>query len=78
MGSKPEWTPRPEPALEQRWVYRRSDSDEIAEVEVLRVGIRRPARVLVRFVAYDYEGLQDWVPPARLKALWADVAEYQA
>lgn len=48
------------------------------EVEVVRVGTRRPARVLVRFVAAEQEGREDWVPPARLKTPWSDVGAWMA
>jgi hypothetical protein len=78
MGSRPEWASRTEPAVGERWVYRRGENEELAEVEVLRIGVRKPARLLVRFVSDEFEGLQDWVPPSRLKALWRDVAEYTA
>lgn len=78
MGSKPEWSGRTEPAVGDRWVYRRGVNDDLAQVKVLRVGVRRPSRLLVRFVSDEFEGLQDWVPPSRLKALWRDVDEYAA
>ena len=43
-----------------------------------RVGAQKPARVLVRFVDDEFEGREDWVPPARLKVPWSEVEEYRA
>lgn len=77
MGTKPEW-PRTSPMVGERWVYRHREGDALTEVEVVRIGVRRPPRLLVRFVDDEFEGLQDWVPPARLKALWHDHDEYSA
>jgi hypothetical protein len=51
------------------WAYRlKSDSTsaEVVEVEVLKIGTRRPARVQVQFVEDEHEGRTDWVPPVRL------------
>jgi hypothetical protein len=47
-------------------------------VKVLKLGARRPRRILVRFVDDGFEGLQDWVPPTRLKALWREGDDYRA
>jgi hypothetical protein len=58
----------------QGWAYRARQADSLAEVRVLRLGTQRPARVLVRFADEVFEGRQEWVPPARLKARWRDVA----
>ena len=44
----------------------------------VRAGTQKPARVLVRFVADEFEGQEEWVPPARLKVLWEGVEEYRA
>lgn len=41
-------------------------------MRVERIGERRPARVKVSFLSDEFEGLVDWVPPARLKTLWAE------
>lgn len=30
------------------------------------------------FIAEEFEGRQDWVPPARLKTLWSDIEEFAA
>jgi hypothetical protein len=62
----------------QVWAYRARQTDSLAEVTVLRLGAQRPARVLVKFAAEAFEGLQEWVPPSRLKALWPDADEYRA
>lgn len=56
----------------ERWAYRKSEREQLTEVEVVRIGVRTPKRVLVRFIDDEFEGLQDWVPPARLKARWDD------
>lgn len=65
-------------AVGQRWAYRQGARGTVACVEVTRVGTSRPARVRVRFVADEYEGREEWVPPTRLKARWEHVAEWQA
>lgn len=63
--------------LGQAWAYRARQTDDLVQVEVLKVGTQRPARVLVRFVGDDYEGRQEWVPPVRLKVLWEAVDTYR-
>jgi hypothetical protein len=35
----------------------------VVEVEVVRIGTRRPARVLVRLVDAEQEGREDWIRP---------------
>jgi hypothetical protein len=59
------------------WAYRARQVDELVEVQVLRLGTQRPARVLVRFVDDAFEGREEWVPPARLKVLWQNVAPFR-
>jgi hypothetical protein len=61
----------PEPREGERWAYRARQIDDVVEVEVLKLGTQRPARVLVRFADDRFEGRQEWVSPARLKVLWA-------
>lgn len=56
------------------WAYRTNQRKPVTRVKVLRVGANRPLRVLVRFMADEYEGREEWVPPARLKTTW-DKAE---
>lgn len=47
--------------------------------EIVRVGgPRRSSQVHVRFLEGEDAGLQDWVAPASLVALWDDVAVFQA
>ena len=55
-----------------------SRKDPLVEVEIVRIGTQRPARVLVSFIGEAFEGRQDWVPPSRLKVLWSDVESYLA
>jgi hypothetical protein len=45
---------------------------------VLRVGKERPLRVKVRFLDDEFEGREDWVPVARLEALWENLGSWQA
>lgn len=59
------------------WAYRARQVDELVEVQVLRLGTQRPARVLVRFVGDAFEGREEWVPPARLKVPWQNVAPFR-
>jgi hypothetical protein len=62
----------------EAWAYRARGSDPLVQVTVVRVGVQRPARVLVRFVDASFEGREEWVPPSRLKVSWSDVAAYEA
>jgi hypothetical protein len=50
--------------------YRACGVDPLIEVRVINIGARKPARVRVRFVADEFEGLEEWVPPERLKVPW--------
>jgi hypothetical protein len=63
----------PDVAVGEHWAYRARWSDPLDEVAVLRVGTKTPRRALVRWVADSFEGQQDWVPPARLRAPWSEV-----
>ncbi|MFF3403532.1 hypothetical protein ACFYW6_34185 [Streptomyces sp. NPDC002659] len=61
----------------ERWAYRSSPyHGPVSEVEVLRMGTQRPARVKVRFAAEDAEGREEWVPPARLRVPWEQKDEW--
>lgn len=62
----------------ESWAYRARGVDPLVEVSVVRLGSQKPARVLVHFVADEFEGREEWVSPARLKALWEGVGEYRA
>lgn len=59
------------------WAYRARQVDPLVEVTVVRLGTQKPARVLVRFVDEEFEGREEWVPPARLKTLWAYVDAFR-
>jgi hypothetical protein len=69
--------PAAEPLPGEAWAYRARQADPLGEVVVMKIGSRRPIRVLVRFVDPSFEGLEDWVPPARLKVLWTDVEAFE-
>jgi hypothetical protein len=60
------------------WAYRARAVDPLVEVRVQKIGTQKPARVLVDFVDQAFEGRQDWVPPNRLKARWADAEAFLA
>lgn len=62
----------------ERWAYRARGIDPLVEVEVKRLGTQKPARVLVLFIGDDAEGREEWVPPARLKVPWGEIAEFMA
>jgi len=64
------------PAAGELWAYRARGQDPLVQVAVVRLGVKTPQRVLVRFVDEEFEGQQDWVPPARLKVPWSGVDEY--
>lgn len=67
-----------EPSPGEAWAYRARQVDPLVEVVVMKIGSRRPIRVLVRFVDPSFEGLEEWVPPARLKVPWAGVEAFEA
>ncbi|BAS11745.1 hypothetical protein AHiyo8_00480 [Arthrobacter sp. Hiyo8] len=48
----------------ESWAYRGRGVDPLVEVRVVRQGTQKPARVLVRFVSDEFEGKEEWVPPA--------------
>lgn len=58
------------------WGYRARQIDPLVRVEVLKIGTRRPARVQMRFLDEQFEGRQEWVPPARLKVLWGQAEQW--
>jgi hypothetical protein len=60
------------------WAYRARSVDDITPVKVLRFGITKPARVLVRFEDPSMRRREEWVPPGRLKVPWADADAYRA
>lgn len=62
----------------QVWAYRARRVDPLVAVEVLRVGTKRPPRVLVRFQADEFEGREAWTPPGRLKTPWSQVQDFEA
>jgi hypothetical protein len=64
--------------LEESWAYRARSEDPLVEVKIVRIGTKRPARVFIKFVAMEFEGREEWVPPARLKVRWADVGAFEA
>ncbi|MEU6578280.1 hypothetical protein [Streptomyces sp. NPDC046805] len=57
----------------ERWAHRAAPHHgPVEEAEVLKIGAQRPLRIKVRFVAEEAEGREEWVPSARLRALWQD------
>jgi hypothetical protein len=67
-----------EPAVGEVWAYRARHHDPLVQVLVVRLGVKTPRRILVRFVDEEFEGRQDWVPPSRLKVPWSGTAEFVA
>lgn len=61
-----------------RWAYRARGIDALVEVQVLKIGTNKPARVLVRFKDEACEGREEWVPPSRLKVRWNEVESFLA
>lgn len=43
----------------ERWAYRARGIDDLVEVEVIRFGIKKPLRVLIRFVEENLEGREE-------------------
>ncbi|MGJ9414486.1 hypothetical protein ACHAAC_17430 [Aeromicrobium sp. CF4.19] len=60
------------------WAYRARHQEPLVEVMVVRLGTQKPARTLVRFVDAEFEGREEWVPPARMKVPWAQVDAFRA
>lgn len=60
------------------WVYRASGTAPVVQVEVKRIGTERPARVQIKYLPDEFEGREEWVPPARLKVLWSQVDAWLA
>ena len=60
------------------WAYRARSVDDVTPVRVLRIGTKKPSRVLVRFEDPAREGHEEWVPPARLKVPWTDAEAFRA
>lgn len=48
------------PQVGESSAYRARQIDDVVEVEVLKLGMQRPPRVLVRFVDERFEGRQEW------------------
>jgi hypothetical protein len=67
-----------EPAVDEAWAHRAHHQDPLVHVVTVRLGVKKPRRVLVRFVDDAFEGLQEWVPPTRLKVPWSSVDEFVA
>jgi hypothetical protein len=65
-----------EPLVGEAWAYRARSTDPLVQVVVLRMGVKTPQRVLIRFVVDEFEGRQDWAPPARLKVPWREVEAF--
>lgn len=65
-----------QPSPGERWAYRARAGDPLVEVEVLKLGVKRPPRVFVGYVDDAFEGLKEWVPPARLKVPWREVSAF--
>jgi hypothetical protein len=62
----------------EHWAYRARASDELKEVRIDAIGIKKPARAKVAFVADEFEGMTEWVPIGRLKSSWAERGEFLA
>jgi hypothetical protein len=62
----------------EHWVYKAGAQQPVLEVKVLAIGTDKPARVKVEFVADEFEGKQDWVPPSRLKVPWGQIESFVA
>ncbi|MGI5133187.1 hypothetical protein ACQEVB_40750 [Pseudonocardia sp. CA-107938] len=65
-----------QPAEGEIWAYRARGTDPFSAVAVVRYGTKKPLRVLVRFIAPEDEGREEWVPPGRLKVPWPERQAY--
>lgn len=62
----------------EEWAYREGANAHPTPVRVSKVGTARPPRVKIRFLDDTFEGREEWVPPSRLKVLWADLDAWRA
>jgi len=66
----------------ESWAYRAQPKmlgGAVHRVEIVRAGgARRTSQVHVRFLEGEASGLQEWVTPACLVALWADAEAFRA
>jgi len=60
------------------WAHRARVNGPVAQVEVLRVGTKRPPRVKVRFTADEEEGREAWVPRSQLHVPWEQAGRWLA
>jgi hypothetical protein len=68
----------PEVHVGEEWAYRERANANLTPVRVTKVGSARPPRVKIRFLDDAFEGREEWVPPSRLKVLWADLDAWRA
>jgi hypothetical protein len=64
-------------AVGEEWAYRQKAGDRAVKVRILRIGTARPARIWVHYLDEEFEGREDWIPPARLKVPWSGVSSWQ-
>ena len=62
----------------EEWAYRERANSNPTPVRVTKVGTARPPRVKILFLDDAFEGREEWVPPSRLKVLWADLDAWRA
>ncbi|MGW0906214.1 hypothetical protein [Streptomyces sp. NPDC002853] len=60
------------------WAHRARAHAPVAKVEVLRLGVKRPPRVKVRFTADEDEGHEAWVPRSQLHVPWEQADRWLA
>lgn len=67
----------PEPHVGDHFAHRPRPKDQLAEVEILKLGEKRQhQRISVRWVDESFEGRRDWVPITQLKCYWEDRSEF--
>jgi hypothetical protein len=60
------------------WTYQEMDGARVTPVRVVRLGVKSPPRVQVKFLEDEYKGDVDWVPVGRLKVSWDERGLYLA
>ncbi|MBT2266344.1 hypothetical protein [Rhodococcus erythropolis] len=67
-----------EPTVGARFAHRPRPKDPLAEVEILKLGMKRRQhqRISVRWVDESFEGQRDWVPATQLKCSWRDRGDF--
>lgn len=54
----------------EHWAYREKSGAHLEEVQIIKVGVKRPSQALLAFLDPEQEGLEAWRPIQRLVVPW--------